>query len=185
MSSTRPAPTNSPPPPPGASPAPLWGDEDHVRALFGGGLGEGDVVEPHLHRIEDRLEALETLGKRRLAVPPVFTNLASEPARLLRLWDLPPEALDGLPLSARSDLFSLGAVLWELLTLGDLVMVEDGYENGGFAVTITSRSKPMPVSMPKVSNFFNLASPLSNFSLDPSQKYSLKTIFQTSTSSPT
>jgi ubiquinone/menaquinone biosynthesis C-methylase UbiE len=25
----------APPPPPGASPAPLWGDEDHVRALFG------------------------------------------------------------------------------------------------------------------------------------------------------
>jgi SAM-dependent methyltransferase len=26
----------APPPPPGASPAPLWGDEDHVRELFGG-----------------------------------------------------------------------------------------------------------------------------------------------------
>jgi 2-polyprenyl-6-hydroxyphenyl methylase/3-demethylubiquinone-9 3-methyltransferase len=26
----------APPPPPGASPAPLWGDEDHVRRLFGG-----------------------------------------------------------------------------------------------------------------------------------------------------
>jgi ubiquinone/menaquinone biosynthesis C-methylase UbiE len=25
----------APPPPPGAGPAPLWGDEDHVRALFG------------------------------------------------------------------------------------------------------------------------------------------------------
>ncbi|MFG1929690.1 class I SAM-dependent methyltransferase [Mycobacterium sp. NPDC048908] len=25
----------APPPPPGASPAPLWGDEDHVRTLFG------------------------------------------------------------------------------------------------------------------------------------------------------
>ena len=25
----------APPPPPGASPAPLWGDEDHVRELFG------------------------------------------------------------------------------------------------------------------------------------------------------
>ena len=25
----------APPPPPGASPGPLWGDEDHVRALFG------------------------------------------------------------------------------------------------------------------------------------------------------
>ena len=25
----------APPPPPGAQPAPLWGDEDHVRALLG------------------------------------------------------------------------------------------------------------------------------------------------------
>lgn len=38
-------------------------------------------------------EVCAMVGKRRLAVPPVFTNLASEPARLLRLWDLPPEAL--------------------------------------------------------------------------------------------
>ena len=25
----------APPPPPGAQPPPLWGDEDHVRELFG------------------------------------------------------------------------------------------------------------------------------------------------------
>jgi UDP-glucose 4-epimerase len=33
------------------------------------------------------------VGKRRVALPFALTNLAAEPARLLRLWDLPPEAL--------------------------------------------------------------------------------------------
>ncbi|MDP9335072.1 MAG: NAD-dependent epimerase/dehydratase family protein [Actinomycetota bacterium] len=33
------------------------------------------------------------VGKRRVALPFVFTNLAAEPARLLGLWDLPPEAM--------------------------------------------------------------------------------------------
>ncbi len=34
------------------------------------------------------------VGKRRVALPFAFTNLASEPARLMGLWDLPPEAMD-------------------------------------------------------------------------------------------
>jgi SAM-dependent methyltransferase len=33
----------APPPPPGASPAPLWGDEEHVRALFGNRITDIDV----------------------------------------------------------------------------------------------------------------------------------------------
>jgi len=33
----------APPPPPGASPAPLWGDEDHVRELFGDRVFDLDV----------------------------------------------------------------------------------------------------------------------------------------------
>jgi UDP-glucose 4-epimerase len=33
------------------------------------------------------------VGKRRVALPFLLTNLAAEPARVLRLWDLPPEAL--------------------------------------------------------------------------------------------
>jgi ubiquinone/menaquinone biosynthesis C-methylase UbiE len=33
----------APPPPPGASPAPLWGDEEHVRALFGNRITGIDV----------------------------------------------------------------------------------------------------------------------------------------------
>jgi UDP-glucose 4-epimerase len=38
-------------------------------------------------------EVCAILGKRRVALPFAFTNLAAEPARLLRLWDLPPEAM--------------------------------------------------------------------------------------------
>src|SRR3954469_15096580 len=38
-------------------------------------------------------EVCAIVGKRRVALPFMFTNLASEPARLLRLWDLPPEAM--------------------------------------------------------------------------------------------
>ena len=38
-------------------------------------------------------EVCAIVGKRRLPLPFVLTNLAAEPFRLLRLWDLPPEAL--------------------------------------------------------------------------------------------
>ena len=42
----------APPPPPGASPAPLWGDEDHVRGLFGDRvtnlvMRRGEIVMDH------------------------------------------------------------------------------------------------------------------------------------------
>lgn len=38
-------------------------------------------------------EVCTIVGKRRLPVSPFFTSLALEPLRLLRVWDLPPEAL--------------------------------------------------------------------------------------------
>jgi UDP-glucose 4-epimerase len=38
-------------------------------------------------------EVCAIVGKRRVALPPVLTSWAAEPARLLWLWDLPPEAL--------------------------------------------------------------------------------------------
>jgi UDP-glucose 4-epimerase len=38
-------------------------------------------------------EVCAIVGKRRVPLPFVATNLAAEPARLLRLWDLPPEAM--------------------------------------------------------------------------------------------
>ena len=45
----------APPPPPGASPAPLWGDEDHVRELFG-----DRVTDLELHRHEVVLDRCAT-----------------------------------------------------------------------------------------------------------------------------
>jgi UDP-glucose 4-epimerase len=38
-------------------------------------------------------EVCTIVRKRRLPMPFLFTNLAAEPARLFRVWDLPPEAL--------------------------------------------------------------------------------------------
>ena len=38
-------------------------------------------------------EVCAIVGKRRVPLSPWLTNLAAEPLRLLRLWDLPPEAL--------------------------------------------------------------------------------------------
>ncbi len=39
-------------------------------------------------------EVCAIVGKRRAPLPFAFTNLAAEPAPPLRLWDLPPEAMD-------------------------------------------------------------------------------------------
>jgi UDP-glucose 4-epimerase len=38
-------------------------------------------------------EVCAIVGKRRVALPPIFTNLAVEPLRLLRIMDMPPESL--------------------------------------------------------------------------------------------
>ena len=38
-------------------------------------------------------EVCAIVGKRRIALPPIFTNFAVEPLRLLRIVDLPPESL--------------------------------------------------------------------------------------------
>jgi UDP-glucose 4-epimerase len=34
------------------------------------------------------------VGKRRIAMPPLLTNIAAEPLRMLRVVNLPPEMLD-------------------------------------------------------------------------------------------
>jgi UDP-glucose 4-epimerase len=39
-------------------------------------------------------EVCKIVGKRRIPMPPVLTNLATEPLRVLRVVDLPPEMLD-------------------------------------------------------------------------------------------
>ena len=47
----------APPPPPGAQPPPLWGDEDHVRGLFGDRIAEVTAVRQTLK--VDRFETPE------------------------------------------------------------------------------------------------------------------------------
>ncbi len=51
----------SPPPPPGAQPPPLWGDEDHVRALLGS-------------RVTDVLTSRQTVTVDRFESPDAFRN---------------------------------------------------------------------------------------------------------------
>jgi UDP-glucose 4-epimerase len=71
-------------------------------------IHEDDVVEALMFAVDNEIpgvynvgadgnvpwsEVCAIVGKRRVPLPFVFTNLAVEPARLLRLWDLPPEAI--------------------------------------------------------------------------------------------
>jgi UDP-glucose 4-epimerase len=39
-------------------------------------------------------EVCSIVGKRRVALPPILTGAAIEPMRILRVWDLPPEAME-------------------------------------------------------------------------------------------
>jgi UDP-glucose 4-epimerase len=71
-------------------------------------IHEDDVVDALMYAINNDIpgvynvgadgvlpwsEVCAILGKRRLPLPFAFTNMAAEPARLLGLWDLPPEAM--------------------------------------------------------------------------------------------
>jgi UDP-glucose 4-epimerase len=71
-------------------------------------IHEDDVVDALMYAINNEIpgvynvgadgnlpwsEVCAIVGKRRVALPFVLTNLAVEPARILRLWDLPPEAM--------------------------------------------------------------------------------------------
>lgn len=77
----------APPPPPGAQPPPLWGREDHVRALFG-------------HRVTDVVAARRTVRIDQFRTPEdfrdyfktrygptiaVYRNIADDPARVAEL----------------------------------------------------------------------------------------------------
>ncbi|MEG8279302.1 class I SAM-dependent methyltransferase [Streptomyces sp. AHA2] len=104
----------APPPPPGAQPPPLWGEEDHVRALLGDRVT--DVrAERRTVRV-DRFatpEAFRDYFKERYGPTiSVYRNIAGEPDRAAALdRDLVALARDG-DLSAGQD----GTVLeWEYL----------------------------------------------------------------------
>ncbi|MFF7720555.1 class I SAM-dependent methyltransferase [Streptomyces luteogriseus] len=77
----------APPPPPGAQPPPLWGDEDHVRALLG-----DRVTDVHAERRTVRVDRFETpemfrdyFKERYGPTISVYKNIAGEPDRAAAL----------------------------------------------------------------------------------------------------
>lgn len=100
------------PPPPGAQPPPLWGDEQHVRELFGGrvtdlhattGMLRVDLfAEPHGFREFFRATYGPTIA--------VYRNVADDPGRVAVL----DEALDDL---AAAHLRDDGSMEWEYLVV--------------------------------------------------------------------
>ncbi|MFJ8596482.1 class I SAM-dependent methyltransferase [Streptomyces sp. NPDC093598] len=77
----------APPPPPGAQPPPLWGDEDHVRALLGDA-----VTDVRAERRTVRIDRFETpemfrdyFKERYGPTISVYKNIAGEPERAAAL----------------------------------------------------------------------------------------------------
>jgi SAM-dependent methyltransferase len=88
----------APPPPPGAQPPPLWGDEDHVRALLGDRVT--DVrAERRIVRVDrfETPEAFRDYFKERYGPTiTVYKNIAGDPERTAALdRDLADLARDG------------------------------------------------------------------------------------------
>lgn len=105
----------APPPPAGASPPPLWGDEEHVRGLFGDRVT--DVVA---RRQALRVDRFETPAQFRdffkACYGPtiaVYRNIAAHPERVAAL------DVDLVALAERFDLGTAGATVmeWEYLLL--------------------------------------------------------------------
>ncbi|MDG9707505.1 class I SAM-dependent methyltransferase [Streptomyces sp. DH10] len=90
----------APPPPPGAQPPPLWGDEDHVRALLG-----DRVTDVRAERRTVRVDRFETpeafrdyFKERYGPTITVYKNIAGDPERTAALdRDLADLARDGDP----------------------------------------------------------------------------------------
>ena len=79
----------APPPPPGAQPPPLWGNEDHVRALFGDRVTDLDVRRQtvtidQFARPEDFLDYLKVRYGPTISV---YRNVADDPERTAALDD--------------------------------------------------------------------------------------------------
>ncbi len=77
----------APPPPPGAQPPPLWGNEDHVRALFGDRVTDLDVRRQivtidQFARPEDFLDYFKVRYGPTIAV---YRNVADDPERTAAL----------------------------------------------------------------------------------------------------
>lgn len=77
----------APPPPPGGRPAPLWGDEEHVRTLFGGGVSalRAERRTTVLDRCPDPLEFREYWKRNYGPTIAVYAANAADPDRTAAL----------------------------------------------------------------------------------------------------
>lgn len=99
----------APPPPPGASPAPLWGRADHVRRLFGDRVTDLVAHQQTLHvdRFADGAEFREFMKANYGPTIAVYRSIAADPVKVA--------ALDA-DLTALADRFLTDrAMQWEYL----------------------------------------------------------------------
>jgi ubiquinone/menaquinone biosynthesis C-methylase UbiE len=99
----------APPPPPGASPAPLWGHADHVRDLFGSRVTDLVARQQSLRveRFSDGAEFRDFMKSNYGPTLAVYTSIAGDPAKVRALDD------DLAALGDRS--LDDGVMAWEYL----------------------------------------------------------------------
>lgn len=102
----------SPPPPPGAQPPPLWGDEDHVRELFGDRVRDLELrrQEVVIDRFAEPTSFREFFTTNYGPTIAVYRNLADDPERTAAL----DAGLDDLAARFRTD---EGTMRWEYLLI--------------------------------------------------------------------
>src|SRR4051794_21562797 len=99
----------APPPPPGASPAPLWGRADHVRSLFGDRVTDLVARQQTLRvdRFGDGAEFRDYMKANYGPTIAVYRAIAAEPARV--------EALDAAMAALGERFLHDGVMEWEYL----------------------------------------------------------------------
>lgn len=76
----------TPPPPPGALPPPLWGDEEHVRELFGDRLDSLEMTRgQYVERADSPRDYCELIEQTFGPVVAMYRSLAGQPDRLAAL----------------------------------------------------------------------------------------------------
>jgi hypothetical protein len=79
----------APPPPPGASPAPLWGHADHVHGLFGDRVGDLVARQQNLRvdRFHDGTEFRDFMKRNYGPTIAVYRYIAEDPTKVAALDD--------------------------------------------------------------------------------------------------
>jgi SAM-dependent methyltransferase len=99
----------APPPPPGASPAPLWGHADHVRSLFGDRATDLVARQQSLRvdRFHDGAEFRDFMKTNYGPTIAVYDAIAAEPSRV--------DALDADLAALGEQFLTDGVMAWEYL----------------------------------------------------------------------